>query len=93
MHHLAIMNRKLGFLPKILNGSKTIESRWYINRTPPWNKISKGDIVFFKNSGQKVTAKATVLNVLQFEKLSKDKIFELINKYGDAIGLDSKNIS
>lgn len=93
MHHVAIMNRKLGFLPKILDGSKTIESRWYVNRVSPWNRVSKGDIVFFKNSGQKVTAKATVENVLQFEKLSKNKILKIINKYGNEIGLNSKRIS
>jgi len=42
MDHVAIMKRSWGLIPKILSGEKTIESRWYKKRIPPWNRISKG---------------------------------------------------
>ena len=87
MHHLAIMKKSWGLLPKILTGEKTIESRWYKNKYSPWNKIKKGDIVYFKNSGELVTIKAEVLNVLQFSNLNFNKVKEILNKYGTKDGL------
>lgn len=82
MHHVAIMNRKWKLIDKILSGRKTIESRWYKSRIAPWNKIKKGDVVFFKDAGEAVTAKADVLDVLQFENLNANKISGLIEEYG-----------
>lgn len=67
MHHIAIMNPKV-LIDKILSGEKTIETRWYLNRRDPWNKIHTGDTVFFKDSGGLVRAKATVEKVLHFAK-------------------------
>ena len=81
------MKKSWGLLPKILTGEKTIESRWYKNKYSPWNKIKKGDIVYFKNSGELVTIKAEVLNVLQFSNLNFNKIKEILNKYGTKDGL------
>lgn len=66
MDHVAIMRKSWGLLPKILSGEKTIESRWYMARYAPWNRIEKGDIVYFKNSGEPVTVKAEVSKVMQF---------------------------
>ena len=54
MDHVAIMNKSWGLIPKILSGSKTIESRWYKTKRTPWDKIAKGDTVYFKNSGEQV---------------------------------------
>lgn len=39
MDHLAIMNPKRKLIPKILSGEKKIESRWYMMRVAPWDKI------------------------------------------------------
>jgi len=90
MDHLAIMKKSWGLLPKVLTGEKTIESRWYKNRYSPWDKIKKGDIVYFKNSGEPVTVKAEVSNVLQFSNLNPNKVKEILNKYGikDGLGID-----
>jgi len=41
-------------------GEKQIESRWYVNKINPWNKVKVGDTVYFKNSGDPVTAKVRV---------------------------------
>ena len=90
MHHIAILrksNLKKGdnLLGDILAGTKTIESRWYVNRVAPWNKITKGDTVYFKESGEKVTAKASVSKVLQYENLIYEKAKEIIEQYGKKI--------
>lgn len=64
MDHVAIMKKSLGFLPKIVSGEKTIETRFYNSKRTPWNKIQAGDRVFFKNTGESVTVTATVSKVL-----------------------------
>lgn len=92
-HHLAIMNPKFGFIEKIVNCSKTIESRWYKNRIAPWDRINKGDRVYFKDSGKQVTAVADVSKVIQFEGLNRDIFSEIVSKYGDDIGLIDRSYS
>ena len=87
MEHLAIMKKSWGLLPKILNGQKTIESRWYKNKYAPWNKIKKGDTVYFKNSGEPVTIKSNVADVLQFSDLTPIKVKEILIKYGRRDGI------
>ena len=82
MDHVAIMNRTWKLIEKILSGRKTVESRWYKARAPPWNRLNKGDIVYFKDAGEKVTARAEVSDVMQFENLTEDKIKSLIKEYG-----------
>ena len=90
MDHVAILrkaNIKKGdnLLLDILNGEKTIESRWYVNRISPWNRIKKGNTVYFKESGSPVRAKARVLKVIQYNNLNLKKIKEIINKFGRQI--------
>jgi len=81
------MNKSWKLIPKILSGEKSIESRWYQTRRTPWNRASFGDVIFFKNSGEPVTAKATVSEVIQFEFLGDEEIRGVINDYGKEICL------
>jgi hypothetical protein len=90
MHHVAILrksNLKNGddLLGDILKGTKTIESRWYVNRIAPWNRIDQGDSVYFKESGCEATARAEVSKVIRFENLNFEKAREIIEKYGKQI--------
>lgn len=91
MQHLAIMKKSLGYLEKIKSGQKIIESRWYISKRAPWNKIRKGDTVYFKNSGYDVSLKSKVKKVLQFENLTPKKTKEILNKFGKRIGIENNN--
>ncbi|PIY17037.1 hypothetical protein CO112_02170 [Candidatus Dojkabacteria bacterium CG_4_9_14_3_um_filter_150_Dojkabacteria_WS6_41_13] len=75
------MNPKWHLIEKILRGEKTIESRWYKNKISPWDKIQKGDIVYFKDAGKLVTAKATVSHVIQTEIIQLSDATNLINQY------------
>ncbi len=88
--HVAILNDKK-LLEMILSGEKSIESRWYVNRVAPWNMLAKGDVVYFKLPGRSVTAKATVDDVMQFEKLDMKQAYRIIEKYGREIGLSKQD--
>jgi hypothetical protein len=90
--HVAIMRKSWGLIPKILDGRKKIESRWSINRVAPWGKVKIGDSVYFKNSGEAVSAKAVVSNILQFEDLNLKKIKDIFYRYGGEDGIASSNI-
>jgi ASC-1-like (ASCH) protein len=95
MDHVAILSKKLKLLPKILTGEKTIESRWYKYSKPPYKSIKKGDNVYFKNSGDAVSVKARVADVLFFAKLDKETFNHIISEYGSSICINKsfwKNI-
>jgi len=88
MEHLAILSKKRRLLIKILSGEKKIESRWYKFKKPPLGVISIGDIIYFKESGCPVSAKAIVENIITYENLTPHRIVEIIKKYGSSIGID-----
>ena len=76
-------------LPRILDGEKTIESRWYLTRRAPWDKVGAGDAVYFKDSGKLIVAKASVSKVLQFENLNPKSVKKLLEKYNNPLGIDN----
>lgn len=81
MDHIAIMKKEWGLTQKIINGEKTVESRWYKSKIAPWNRIKPGDILYFKDSGLPVTVKATVTKVDQNEIRNNKHALEIISKY------------
>ena len=85
MDHLAILKKR--WLEKILSGEKTIESGWYKQRRTPYQKIAKGDIIYFKESGKPVTTKATVQEALFFDALTEEKLKDILQTYGKQIGM------
>jgi ASC-1-like (ASCH) protein len=87
MEHIAIMKKSWRLIPKILSGEKKIESRWYSVQCAPWNRIKRGETVYFKDSGEPVTMKAEVENVLQFSDLTPNKVKELLHHYAHDDGL------
>ncbi len=89
MDHVAILAKKRKLLQKILSGEKTIESRWYRFKKTPYNSIVVGDTVYFKDSGEPVSVKARVADVLFFAELNKEIFDDIISKYGPKIGIDS----
>ena len=93
MEHLAIMKKVWKLTDKILSGDKKIESRWYSVKCKPWNRIGKGEIIYFKDSGESVRAKAEVNKVLQFADLTPKKVHDILSKYGKDIGIENKRSS
>lgn len=92
MDHVAIMNKSWGLTQKILSGQKKIESRWYKSKYSPWGKIHKGDVVYFKDSGEPVSIKAEVEKVISFSDLTPEKVRQILDKYGNDDGLESDKI-
>lgn len=88
MDHVAIMKKAWGLTEKVLSGEKKIESRWYMARCTPWDRIKAGETVYFKNSGEPVTIKTKVAKVLQFSDLNPVKVLEILKKYGKDDGLE-----
>ena len=81
MDHLAIMNPKRKLIPKILSGGKTIESRWYMMKVAPWDKIKAWDTVYFKDAGKMVTASAMVAKVLQYDHYTDVQLQDILKNY------------
>lgn len=89
--HVAYLSKSWKMLDKILDGRKTIESRWYVNKVNPWQNVSKGDVVYLKETGDPIRAKADVDDVLFFENLNKQSIDHILNEYGGRICLDESH--
>ena len=94
MDHVAIMNKRQGLIDRILTGKKTIETRWYKNKSIPWDKIKVGDRIFFKDSGGSVRVAAKVNKIKQFENLDLKMSQKIVDEYGDEglIDIQNKNV-
>mgnify|MGYP001592671708 CR=1 FL=1 len=91
--HIAIMKKSWNLTNKILRGEKTIESRWYKQQYPPWNKIKAGETIYFKDSGEPVTLKARVEKIVQFENLNENKVKKILENYGEEDGIEEQDIT
>ncbi|HBA37109.1 MAG TPA: hypothetical protein DCY94_00160 [Firmicutes bacterium] len=72
------------YLTYMLEGKKTIESRFNKNRIVPYGKISKNDVVLVKKSSGPIVAYFTIKEVL-FYDLMKSSIEEIKTKYGSKL--------
>ncbi|HBG78289.1 MAG TPA: hypothetical protein DDW84_05505 [Phycisphaerales bacterium] len=81
--HLVILKKQ--YLDKILDGSKTIESRLTKGKCPPFDCVSPGDVLFFKESAGMVVAKAQAATVKQFSELTPQAIAKLKTEYNARI--------
>ena len=68
----------------VLNGEKTIESRWSMHKVAPYNKVSVGDKILLKETGKDVTATAKVKDVRYYE-LTPQIVEDIKIKYGKEI--------
>jgi hypothetical protein len=80
--HLAIFIEP--YLKYILDGKKTVESRFSSRLQPPFNLINKGDIVLLKRSGGYVHGICRVSNVWFYE-LEPKTWKDIKNNFANAI--------
>jgi len=83
-YHLVILKRP--YLEAIIDGRKTVESRFAKTRREPFGQISKGDKLFLKESSGPVCAMATVSEVKSFDNLCPHQISRLKQQYNNLIG-------
>lgn len=82
-YHLVILKKP--YLNAILEGRKTVESRFWQRRGAAFGKICRGDKLFLKASSGPVCAVANVAAVKKFENLTPDKITRLKGQYNHLI--------
>lgn len=75
------------YLTYVLEGKKTIESRFSKNKIAPYNQINKNDIVIVKKSSGNVVAYFTIKEVI-FYNLSITPISEIKAKYNEQLCVD-----
>ncbi len=92
MDHLAILDKKRKLLQKIISGEKTIESRWYKFKKTPYQRITAGDTIYFKDSGEPVTVRANVSKTLFFDHLDETRIKSIISQYGQKTGISLSSV-
>jgi ASC-1-like (ASCH) protein len=86
--HLAVMVEP--YLSLVLEGEKTIESRYSINMIPPFNKVRKGDIVILKKSGGDVEAVFEAGEIRCFYLNCKQDLLSIKEKYNDRLLIDDE---
>jgi ASC-1-like (ASCH) protein len=87
-YHLVILKKP--YLNAILNGRKTIESRFAKTRPAAFGQVQSGDRLFLKVSSGPVCATATVAIVKYFENLTEAKILQIKQQYNEYIGGDDE---
>ena len=93
MDHVVIVKKSWGLTQKILTGEKRIESRWYKSKHFPWGKIEKNDTVYFKNSGEPISIRTEVEQVISLSDLNPKKVKQILYQYGKDDGINSGDIS
>ena len=82
-YHLVILKKP--YLAAILDGSKTIESRFTMTRRAHFGRVLPGDKLFLKESSGPVCAVATASVVKNFENLTPQQIIEIKQQYNHHI--------
>jgi hypothetical protein len=80
--HLAVMTGH--YLDRLLDGTKTIESRFTRNRVAPFERVTDGDVIFFKPSPGPITA-AGLAGVVHHLDLGAVPLDQVADRYAAAI--------
>ena len=83
--HLGIFTEPV--LSYMMEGKKTIESRFSKNRIAPYNKIDKNDIILIKKSGGNIIGYLTIKDIIFFD-LNTTSISYIKEKYAEYLCVD-----
>ena len=81
--HLAVLLEP--YLGYILEGSKTVESRFSKNRTAPFKLVDRGDVVLLKRSAAKGISGLCVVSNVWFYELNADSWNEIRGEFTTAL--------
>lgn len=81
--HLAIFTRDL--MEDIFGGKKKIDGRFSKIKIPPFSKVSSGDVVLMKLSGEDIRGQFLVDRVFYFDHPNKVEVEEIKRKYASGL--------
>ncbi len=84
--HLAILLEP--YLQYILDGTKTVESRFSKNRIAPYNMVEPGDVVLLKKVAAKSIAGVCVVRKVWFYQLNPDTWSQIRDGFSKALRAD-----
>lgn len=84
--HLAIFKKGVG--GDILNGKKTIETRFSKAKIAPFNQISAGDLVYIKPVGKDIIGQFRVKKVIFYDGLDPWDVDKIKKDFGKEIAAD-----
>lgn len=90
INHLAIL--KEPYLTYILEGKKTIESRFTQVKCAPWKQVQSGDTIYLKKSGGLIVGKA-IAKLVKHCILTAQNYDEIICKYRDQLCITDEFIT
>jgi hypothetical protein len=82
--HLAILVNP--YLQLLLDGQKTIESRFSVNRRAPYYQVQTGDIVLLKRSGGPISGLSLVVDTM-FYQLTPGVLRQIRDEFADELGI------
>jgi hypothetical protein len=82
--HLAILVNP--YLQLLLDGQKTVESRFSTNRRAPYNQIQNGDVVLLKHSGGPITGIGLVVETT-FYQLTPEVLRGIREQFADELAI------
>jgi len=93
MVHVVYCDDKENELEKILNGSKTMVVRGATGRKIPHSRVFKDELLYLMKKGSaQITAKARIVDVQNYVKLSEEEIDEVLTKNQEKLQLSEKQI-
>lgn len=81
--HLAILLEP--YLRFILEGSKTIESRFTKNRIAPFRSVQQGDVILLKRAAARAISGLCIVNRVWFYQLDADSWHEIRDRFTVAL--------
>ena len=93
MVHLVYCDDKEKVLEKILEGSKKMVIRGAAGRKIPHSRVFDGETLYFMKKGSfQISARATVINVQNYVKLSEDEITKIFDENQSKLNLSDKQM-
>ncbi len=86
--HLAIFKGTGGEL--ILDGKKSVESRFSKRKDPPFVQVAVGDLVYIKPTGKDIIGQFRVKKVIFYDGLNPVDIKEIQLKYGKEVAVEDE---
>ena len=81
--HLAVLLEP--YLQYILNGSKTVESRFSKNRIAPYNSVKPGDVILLKKASVRTVSGICIVRSVWFYQLDCDTWDQIRTRFSNAL--------